>query len=101
MDGKTSVFCTPHLHFSFAFMQDDFLVSKPVKQHLAKYDKQLKKFNVSKALDTALEVWQRRMISETTVAGVFMGKMFNCTDVSHFICRHGSSIESQRSRLLS
>lgn len=36
--------------------QDDYLVSKPVKQHLAKYDKQLKKFNVSKALDTALEV---------------------------------------------
>lgn len=52
--------CTPHLHFSFAVMQDDFLVSKPVKQHLAKYDKQLKKFNVSKALDTALEVWQRK-----------------------------------------
>lgn len=38
------------------FLQDDFLVSKPVKQHLAKYDKQLKKFNVSKALDTALKV---------------------------------------------
>lgn len=37
-------------------MQDDFLVSKPVKQHLAKYDKQLRKFNVSQALDTALEV---------------------------------------------
>lgn len=37
-------------------MQDDFLVSKPVKQHLAKYDKQLKKFNVSQALDTALAV---------------------------------------------
>ncbi|XP_034026634.1 U3 small nucleolar RNA-associated protein 15 homolog [Thalassophryne amazonica] len=35
--------------------QDDYLVSKPVRQHLAKYDKQLKKFEVSKALDTALE----------------------------------------------
>lgn len=38
------------------FSQDDYLVSKPVKEHLAKYDKQLKKFNVSKALDAALEV---------------------------------------------
>uniref|UniRef100_A0A3P8ZHS2 U3 small nucleolar RNA-associated protein 15 homolog n=1 Tax=Esox lucius TaxID=8010 RepID=A0A3P8ZHS2_ESOLU len=35
--------------------QDDFLVSKSAKSHLAKYDKQLKRFNVSKALDTALE----------------------------------------------
>lgn len=40
----------------FFFLQDDYLVSKPVKQHLAKYDKQLKKFNVSMALDTALQV---------------------------------------------
>lgn len=38
------------------FFQDDYLVSKPVKGFLAKYDKQLKKFNVSKALDTALLV---------------------------------------------
>ncbi|XP_008283140.1 U3 small nucleolar RNA-associated protein 15 homolog [Stegastes partitus] len=37
--------------------QDDYLVSKPVKQYLAKYDRQLKKFNVSKALDAALEKW--------------------------------------------
>lgn len=48
--------------------QDDFLVSKPVKQHLAKYDKQLKKFNVSKALDTALETWTRLRKPEITVA---------------------------------
>lgn len=43
----------------FSVLQDDFLVSKPVKQHLAKYDKQLKKFNVSQALDTALAVRHR------------------------------------------
>uniref|UniRef100_A0A665WN40 U3 small nucleolar RNA-associated protein 15 homolog n=1 Tax=Echeneis naucrates TaxID=173247 RepID=A0A665WN40_ECHNA len=48
--------------------QDDYLVSKPVKQHLAKYDKQLKKFNVSKALDTALEAWTRLKKPEITVA---------------------------------
>ncbi|MBN3300359.1 UTP15 protein, partial [Amia calva] len=36
--------------------QDDLLVSKPVKAHLRKYDKQLKSFQVSKALDTVLEV---------------------------------------------
>ncbi|XP_035496780.1 U3 small nucleolar RNA-associated protein 15 homolog [Scophthalmus maximus] len=48
--------------------QDDFLVCKPVKQHLAKYDKQLKRFNVSKALDTALETWTRFRKPEITVA---------------------------------
>jgi len=40
----------------FLLIQDDYLVSKPVKQHLAKYDIQLKTFNVSKSLDTALAV---------------------------------------------
>lgn len=48
--------------------QDDYLVSKPVKQHLAKYDVQLKRFNVSKALDTALETWTRYKKPEITVA---------------------------------
>eukprot|EP00066_Takifugu_rubripes_P008766 XP_003975203.1 PREDICTED: U3 small nucleolar RNA-associated protein 15 homolog [Takifugu rubripes] len=48
--------------------QDDFLVSKPVKQHLAKYDKQLRKFNVSQALDTALETWFRHKKPEIPVA---------------------------------
>uniref|UniRef100_A0A8C5GXV6 U3 small nucleolar RNA-associated protein 15 homolog n=1 Tax=Gouania willdenowi TaxID=441366 RepID=A0A8C5GXV6_GOUWI len=48
--------------------QDDFLVGKQVKEHLAKHDKQLKKFNVSKALDTALESWTRRRKPEVTVA---------------------------------
>lgn len=48
--------------------QDDFLVSKPVKQHLAKYDKQLKKFNVSQALDTALAAGTRQRKPEITVA---------------------------------
>uniref|UniRef100_A0A671LA30 U3 small nucleolar RNA-associated protein 15 homolog n=1 Tax=Sinocyclocheilus anshuiensis TaxID=1608454 RepID=A0A671LA30_9TELE len=41
---------------NFVPRQDDFLVSKPVKQYLRKYDKQLKSFEVSKALDTALQV---------------------------------------------
>lgn len=48
--------------------QDDYLVSKPVKEHLAKYDKQLRKFNVSKALDTALEAYLRTRKPEITVA---------------------------------
>lgn len=53
---------------NFAPKQDDYLVSKPVKEHLAKYDKQLKKFNVSKALDTALEAFLRTRKPEITVA---------------------------------
>lgn len=48
--------------------QDDFLVSKPVKEHLSKFDKQLKKFNVSKALDTALESFLRTRKPEIPVA---------------------------------
>ncbi|XP_046871635.1 U3 small nucleolar RNA-associated protein 15 homolog [Hypomesus transpacificus] len=48
--------------------QDDYLVSRPVQMHLAKYDKQLKKFSVSKALDTALETWRRQKKPEVTVA---------------------------------
>uniref|UniRef100_A0A3B4D419 U3 small nucleolar RNA-associated protein 15 homolog n=1 Tax=Pygocentrus nattereri TaxID=42514 RepID=A0A3B4D419_PYGNA len=52
--------------------QDDFLVSKTVKQHLQKHDRQLKCFQVSKALDTALEVsiciWRRFHKPEVTVA---------------------------------
>ncbi|KAG9272989.1 U3 small nucleolar RNA-associated protein 15 homolog [Astyanax mexicanus] len=48
--------------------QDDFLVSKPVKQHLQKYDRQLKSFQVSKALDSALETWRRFHNPEVTVA---------------------------------
>lgn len=48
--------------------QDDYLVSKPVKEHLAKYDKQLKKFNVSKALDSALETFLRTRQPEIAVA---------------------------------
>ncbi|CAN9513012.1 unnamed protein product [Ophioblennius macclurei] len=48
--------------------QDDFLVSRPVREYLAKYDKQLKKFNVSKALDAALATWTRVKKPEVTVA---------------------------------
>ncbi|KAL0978929.1 hypothetical protein UPYG_G00177960 [Umbra pygmaea] len=48
--------------------KDDFLVSKAVKCHLEKYDKQLKRFNVSKALDTALESWLKNKKPEVMVA---------------------------------
>lgn len=48
--------------------QDDFLVSKTVTQHLQKYDKQLKSFEVSKALDTALQTWRRSSKPEVTIA---------------------------------
>ena len=51
----------PPLTTTFASLQDDYLVSRPVQMHLAKYDKQLKKFSVSKALDTALEVTMTTM----------------------------------------
>ncbi|XP_036383295.1 U3 small nucleolar RNA-associated protein 15 homolog [Megalops cyprinoides] len=53
---------------NYAPKQDDFLVSKPVKTHLKKYDKQLKGFQVSKALDTVLEPWIRMKTPEVTVA---------------------------------
>ncbi|XP_062860577.1 U3 small nucleolar RNA-associated protein 15 homolog [Trichomycterus rosablanca] len=48
--------------------QDDFLVSKAVKQHLQKHDRLLKRFQVSKALDTALQTWRRFQKPEVTVA---------------------------------
>uniref|UniRef100_A0A8C1FX37 U3 small nucleolar RNA-associated protein 15 homolog n=1 Tax=Cyprinus carpio TaxID=7962 RepID=A0A8C1FX37_CYPCA len=53
---------------NFVPRQDDFLVSKPVKQYLRKYDKQLKSFEVSKALDTALQTWTRTSKPDVTVA---------------------------------
>ncbi|XP_039614384.1 U3 small nucleolar RNA-associated protein 15 homolog [Polypterus senegalus] len=48
--------------------QDDLLVSKPVKMHLKKYDRQLKSFEVTKALDTVLEPHIRIKTPEVTVA---------------------------------
>ncbi|KAG7278291.1 hypothetical protein CRUP_036368 [Coryphaenoides rupestris] len=48
--------------------QDDYLVSKPVRQHLAKYDKLLRKFKVSKALDAAMEQWVHFRKSEIPMA---------------------------------
>ncbi|XP_077456772.1 U3 small nucleolar RNA-associated protein 15 homolog [Stigmatopora argus] len=48
--------------------QDDYLVSKPVKQHLAKHDKLLKSFNVTKALDAAMQSWTRHRKPEIPVA---------------------------------
>uniref|UniRef100_A0A672ZJQ8 U3 small nucleolar RNA-associated protein 15 homolog n=1 Tax=Sphaeramia orbicularis TaxID=375764 RepID=A0A672ZJQ8_9TELE len=47
--------------------QDDYLVSKPVREYLTKYDKHLKKFNISKALDSALQGPSKRK-PEVTVA---------------------------------
>ncbi|XP_019387806.1 PREDICTED: U3 small nucleolar RNA-associated protein 15 homolog [Crocodylus porosus] len=48
--------------------QEDFFVSKPVRNHLKKYDKLLKSFQVSKALDAVLEVPIRVYTPEITVA---------------------------------
>ncbi|XP_061754197.1 U3 small nucleolar RNA-associated protein 15 homolog [Nerophis ophidion] len=53
---------------NYAPKQDDYLVSKPVRQHLEKYDKLLRKFNVSKALDKAMEPWTRSKKPEIPVA---------------------------------
>ncbi|XP_017320973.2 U3 small nucleolar RNA-associated protein 15 homolog [Ictalurus punctatus] len=48
--------------------QDDFQVNKLAKQHLQKHDLQLKRFQVSNALDAALETWRRSTKPEITVA---------------------------------
>lgn len=53
---------------NYAPKQEDFLVSKPVRIQLEKYDKQLKSFQVSKALDTVLEPSIRTKTPEVTVA---------------------------------
>ncbi|KAJ8263113.1 hypothetical protein COCON_G00155700 [Conger conger] len=53
---------------NYAPKQEDFLVSRPVRMHLEKYDKQLKSFQVSKALDTVLEARIRTKTPEITVA---------------------------------
>lgn len=77
--------------------QDDYLVSKPVKQHLANYDKQLKKFNVSKALDTALQVWWYKYVRQGQPFLVFWWPSSQCS----WYCRPGKDAGSQRSRWLS
>uniref|UniRef100_A0A8C4VKB2 U3 small nucleolar RNA-associated protein 15 homolog n=1 Tax=Gopherus evgoodei TaxID=1825980 RepID=A0A8C4VKB2_9SAUR len=46
--------------------QEDFFVSKPVRSHLRKYDRLLKSFQVTKALDVVLEA--RNRTPEITVA---------------------------------
>uniref|UniRef100_A0A8D0BFP5 U3 small nucleolar RNA-associated protein 15 homolog n=1 Tax=Salvator merianae TaxID=96440 RepID=A0A8D0BFP5_SALMN len=48
--------------------QEDFFVSKPVKNYLKKYDKLLRSFQVSKALDAVLEGPVRKNPPEVTVA---------------------------------
>ncbi|XP_063309816.1 U3 small nucleolar RNA-associated protein 15 homolog [Pelobates fuscus] len=48
--------------------QDDIFISKPVREHLKKYDKLLKGFEVSKALDAVLEAPLRIQRPEVTVA---------------------------------
>lgn len=47
--------------------QDDILVSKPVRRHLKKYDRLLKSFEVSKALDVVLQQEIRVRTPEVTV----------------------------------
>lgn len=37
-------------------IQDDILINRPSKKHLELYDRDLKNFRVSKALDRVLEV---------------------------------------------
>lgn len=37
-------------------MQDDILINRPSKKHLELYDRDLKNFRISKALDRVLEV---------------------------------------------
>ncbi|XP_053147248.1 U3 small nucleolar RNA-associated protein 15 homolog [Hemicordylus capensis] len=48
--------------------QEDFFVSKPVRTHLKKYDKLLKSFQVSKALDAAFQAPRKWKSPEVTVA---------------------------------
>ncbi|KAM4710449.1 U3 small nucleolar RNA-associated protein 15 homolog isoform 1-T2 [Discoglossus pictus] len=48
--------------------QDDIFVSKPVREHLSKYDKLLKGFQISKALDVVMEPGIRVSKPEITVA---------------------------------
>lgn len=48
--------------------QEDFFVSKPVRNHLKKHDQLLKSFQVSKALDVVLKVPERVTPPEVTVA---------------------------------
>ncbi|XP_077203537.1 U3 small nucleolar RNA-associated protein 15 homolog [Paroedura picta] len=48
--------------------QEDFLVTKPVRNHLKKYDKLLRSFQVSKALDAVLQGPARSNPPEVTVA---------------------------------
>ncbi|XP_063819939.1 U3 small nucleolar RNA-associated protein 15 homolog [Pseudophryne corroboree] len=48
--------------------QDDIFISKPVRQHMKKYDKQLRGFQVSAALDTVLETDITARTPEVTVA---------------------------------
>ncbi|XDV29159.1 hypothetical protein PO909_032312 [Leuciscus waleckii] len=52
---------------NFGPKQNDFLVNKATKQHLQKHDKQLKNFEVSKALDSALQAWKRSSKPEVAV----------------------------------
>ncbi|XP_026549263.1 U3 small nucleolar RNA-associated protein 15 homolog, partial [Notechis scutatus] len=48
--------------------QEDLFVSKPVKNYLKKYDKFLRTFQVSKALDAVLQGPEKKNPPEVTVA---------------------------------
>jgi hypothetical protein len=41
---------------AFNYFQDDFVVKKEHRQKLASYDKQLRKFEYSKVLDSVMDV---------------------------------------------
>lgn len=60
-------------------MQDDILINRPSKKHLELYDRDLKNFRVSKALDRVLEV------SEEHVYMYTIRKLCICVCVLHFI----------------
>lgn len=44
---------------TLAFLQDDIVVTRPAKKHLEWYDRDLKSFRISKALDRVLEVSEK------------------------------------------
>jgi U3 small nucleolar RNA-associated protein 15 len=48
-------------------MKRDHIISHETKQHLKKYDKHLKKFNATKALDAALELKITKKTPQITV----------------------------------
>lgn len=78
-----------------------------MKQHLAQYDRQLKKFNVSKALDAALEVHISLFmgLELSLITGDVLLQFRLQTSISLFLFfvfffRNGQDINNQKSQLL-